>query len=327
MEHIKFTLSVIIDVTKQSSYQGISKRAKELLSSGENKSVDYKEKVNGLHAEDLVAFANSANGGAILIGVRETEHPNGTQKGEPLGHAIGDETRLQIMGKALSCSPPIQIEIYVENHDHLPFYRIEIPSGTHKPYSTSSGTYKIREDGRNNPLHPEPLLKMFLERESEEFRRRFSEATNKLESRMSEALASVNNLEQVISRKIEEIGSSLGWAEYKAGDAVDTIETVKAQVSSLASETHKQTQRLRAIARKVEANDPVRQKVEKEFAENLIEKIKEDPKVLEAVKKGEQLSVSLSGDAAEELDQDDINRLFAEAVKKITGKKPSKAGT
>ena len=308
-------------MTKQSTYQGISKRAQALLSLGEDKSVDYKEKVKGLHAEDLVAFANSANGGAILIGVRESEHPNGTQKGEPVGHAIDDDTRLQIMGKALSCSPPIQIEIYVENLDHLPFYRVEIPSGTHKPYSTNSGTYKIREDGRNNPLHPEPLLKMFLERESEEFRHRFSEATNKLESRMSEALASVNSLEQVISTKIEEIGSSLGWAEYKAGDAADTIETVKAQVSSLASENRKQTQRLRAIARKVEANDPIKQKAEKEVAEYLLEKIKENPNVLEAVKKGESLSVSLSGDAAGELDQDDLNRLFGEVVEKIMGEK------
>ncbi|MDD5301319.1 MAG: ATP-binding protein [Gallionella sp.] len=307
-------------MAKQFSYQGISKRAKALLSSGEDKSVDYKEKVKGLHAEDLVAFANSANGGAILIGVRETAQSNGMQKGEPLGHLIDDDTRLQIMGKALSCNPPIQIEIYVENLDHLPFYRIEIPSGLHKPYSTNSGTYKIREDGRNNPLHPEPLLKMFLERESEEFRHRFSEATNKLESRMTEALASVNNLEQVISTKIEDIGSSLGWAEYKAGDAADTIETVKAQVTSLASENRKQTQRLRAIARKVDANDPIRQKMEKEVADYLLEKFKENPKVLEAVKNGGALSVSLNGDAADELDQDDLNRLLVEAVKKVTGK-------
>lgn len=306
-------------MSKQSTFQGISKRSKALLASGEDKSVDYKEKVKGLHAEDLVAFANSQNGGAILIGVREAIGPDGTQNGEPIGHSVDDETRLQIISKALSCSPPIQIEIYVENLSQLPFYRIEIPTGTHKPYATNSGTYKIREDGRNNPLHPEPLLKMFLERESEEFRNRFTEATGQIEARVAETLATVGNLEQVISAKIEEIGSSLGWAEYKAGDAADTIETVQSQVASLAREARKQTQRLRAISRKVEANDPVKQQAEKEVTEYLLEKIKSDPKLLKAIKNGESLSVSLNGDAAEELDKDDLNRLFLDAVKQMLG--------
>jgi ATP-dependent DNA helicase RecG len=148
-------------MANQRNFQGISKRARTLLSRGESKDVDYKEKVKGLHAEDLVAFASSENGGAILIGVREVAGRNGKQKGEPVGHPIDDDSRLQMMGKALSCSPPIQVEIFVENLGHLPFFRVEIPSGAHKPYAANSGTYKIREDGRNNPLLPEQLLKMF----------------------------------------------------------------------------------------------------------------------------------------------------------------------
>ena len=64
------------------------------------------------------------------------------------------------------------------------------------------------------------------------------------------ALSSVENLEGVISSKIEEIGSTLGWAEFKASDAADTIETVQSQVVSLVREARKQTQRLRAIVRK-----------------------------------------------------------------------------
>ena len=81
-----------------SSYKKISKRAQKLLSSGENKLVDYKEKVQGSHAEDLVAFANSDTSGAILIGVREKMTPDGNQIGEPIGHPMDDATRLQLNG-------------------------------------------------------------------------------------------------------------------------------------------------------------------------------------------------------------------------------------
>ncbi|HXN89563.1 MAG TPA: RNA-binding domain-containing protein [Methylocella sp.] len=300
-----------------SQYKGISKSAKGLLASGESKFVDYKEKVKGFHAEDLVAFANSNEGGAILIGVREATTSTGVQIGEPIGHPVDDDTRLQILGKALSCSPPVQIEIVVENLGSKPFYRIEIPSGSHKPYATNSGTYKIREDGRNNPLHPEQLLKMFLEREGEEFSRRFTEATSRLDERMANALSSVENLEDVISSKIEEIGSTLGWAEFKTSDAADTIETVQSQVASLVREARKQTQRLRAIVRKVDAEDPVKQEEEEDVRKKLAEKLKKNPELLRAIIKGKpSVSIEMSGTA--ELDEDDLKRLLAEVAKALS---------
>ncbi len=308
-------------MVKKYNFQGISKRARDLLSAGEGKDVDYKEQVRGLHAEDLVAFANSEHGGTILVGVREISGHNTKQKGEPIGLAINDDSRLQIMGKALSCSPPIQIEIFAENYSNLPFYRVEIPSGANKPYATNNGTYKIREDGRNNSLLPEQLLKMFLEREGKEFRLRFSEATGKLESRMAEALGLVGNLEDVISKKIEDIGDSLGWAEYKAGDAADTIETVRSHVVSLVREVKKQNQRIKSVIHKVEAEDPIKQKMEEETLNSLIQKVKEDPTLLEAAKEGKSLSVSLSGEATEELDKEDLSRLFNKAVEKILAEK------
>lgn len=304
-------------MVKQNNFQGISKRAQALLDAGESKAVDYKEKVKGLHSEDLVAFANSENGGAILIGVREISGHHGKQKGESIGHSIDDDSRLQIMGKTLSCSPPIQVEIFIENLRHLPFYRVEIPTGAQKPYATNSGTYKIREDGRNNPLLPEQLLKMFLEREGEEFRSRFSEATGKLESSMKEALGLVEKLAQVISEKIEDIGSSLGWAEYKAGDAADTIEIVRQNILSLTGEAKKQKQRIKAVISEVGADDPIKRKAEEETVALLINKLKEDAAMLAAVKKGEGLSVSLSGDAAEELDKEDLQRLLGIAIEKV----------
>jgi hypothetical protein len=298
-------------------YSGISKRARTLLKSGETREVDYKENTRGLHAEDLVAFANSPSGGAILLGVEEFTNEDGAQEGRAIGCLVDDDARLQVLSKALSCSPAIEIELYIENLSSTPFLRVEIPSESHKPYATSSGTYKIREDSRNNPLMPEALLKMFLEREGSEFRARFTEATAALQSRMQEALSAVNGLEQAVSAKIEEIGSSLGWAEYRAGDAADTIESVQSQVARLAHEVGDQTKRLRAIAVTTGAKDPVKKAAELEVLEFLKKKLSDEPKLLEAVARGDSLSVTLQGHASAELSKEDLTRLVREAVSQL----------
>ena len=304
-------------MAKRTTYKRISKRSRDLLSSGEGKSVDYKESVKGVHVDDFVAFANSKEGGALLIGVEEITGADGVQKGRPIGCTVDDKARLQIMGKALSCSPAVQIELFIENTDAKPFFRVEIPSGAHKPYATSNGTYKIREDGRNNSILPEALLKIFLDREGEEFRARFSEATGELEHRMEEAAAIVDGLEQVISNKIEEIGSTLGWAEYKTDDAADTIDTVNAKVSNISNEQQKQSQRIKALLEKTGSSDPVKEKAEAETLEFLKEKLQEDPSLLKAVEGGQSLSVSLTGDAAKELTEDDLKRLFSQAISEL----------
>ena len=308
-------------MAKKKQYGGISRWAKFLLKSGETREVDYKENLKGLHAEDLVAFANSANGGAILIGVEEFTSTAGIQQGRPIGCPVDDDARLQVLSKALSCSPAVEIELFTENVSGTPFFRIEIPSGSHKPYSTSSGTYKIREDSRNNPLLPEALLKMFLDREGSEFRTRFSEATGSLETRMQEALAAVKMLEDAVADKIKEIGSSLGWAEYKAGEAADKIESVESQVVTLADEQMKQTRRIKAIALKVGAEDPVKEETEKEALDLLVKKLADDPHLLKSAKAGKSLSLSLTGNSAAEIEKEDLTRLFHEAVLQLSKEK------
>lgn len=308
-------------MTKKSNFQNISKKARALLSSGESKSVDYKVKLAGLHPDDLVAFANSKNGGTILIGVREISGHGGKQEGEPIGHPIDDKSKLQIMGKALSCSPPIQIEIFVENLGDRAFYRIEIPSGANKPYSTSSGTYKIREDGHNIPLLPEPLLRIFLEQEAAEFKSRFAEATKELEWHMGDTLGLIEQLEQTISMKIGDIDSSLGSAEHRAGDAADTIWVVRHQVQLLATELEKQKQRTKAIALKVGADDPIKQKAEKETLQFLIQKLENNPEIIAAAKQGAPITLSIPGEIVGELSQADAKRLFAVAQKKLESEK------
>jgi predicted HTH transcriptional regulator len=306
-------------VASAKQYSGLSGRAKTLLKSGETREVDYKENLKGLHAEDLVAFANSKRGGAILVGVEEFTNSAGTQEGRSVGCPVDDDARLQVLSKALSCSPAVEIELFIENLSGKPFLRIEIPGGSHKPYATSSGTYKVREDSRNNPLLPEALLKMFLQREGSEFRSRFSQATGTLENRMSEALDAVQTLEGAISSKIEEIGSSLGWAEYKAGDAADTIETVKSHVVALANEQEKQTKRIKAIALKTDAKDPIKEEAEKEVLDYLIKELSNaDSELLKAAKQGASMSVSLTGTAVGEIDEADLKRLFDQALQQLS---------
>lgn len=302
---------------KQSEFKGVSKRGKELLARGEDKHVDYKLKVKGLHADDLVAFANSREGGAILIGVGEASNSDGQQIGVPDGIKTDDEAKLQIMGKALSCSPPVQIELFAENVSSKPFFRIEIASGSHKPYCTNAGTYKIREDGRNNPLHPEQLLSMFLDREGEEFRSRFSQASGQLESKMADTLGIVGDLEHVISSKIDEISSSMGWAEYEASNAKSTIEDVESYAHAINKRSRKLEQRLRALLTHLDAHDPVKEEAKKEVLGWLVENLEDNKELLEKAKKGEPLSLTLSGENAGELEKSDLTELLKQAVNKL----------
>jgi ATP-dependent DNA helicase RecG len=94
-----------------------------------------------------------------------------------VGSEIGDSVKLNLINKAASCSPPIEIEVNFENLNDKAFIRVEIPASDHRPHCTASGTYKIREDGRNQALNPRELLAMFIESESDHFLSRFSHAT------------------------------------------------------------------------------------------------------------------------------------------------------
>lgn len=161
-------------------YMTISSKTKQLLIRQEGFDVDFKLTVRGIRATDFVAFANSENGGTILAGVGEIEDENSMQKGRIVGCSVGDKERLYILSKAESCVPPVEVHIIIENYARKPFYRIEIPPGNEKPYSTAGGTYKIRGDGRINTLLPGRLLTLFIEKQSDLFFDRFREATKEL---------------------------------------------------------------------------------------------------------------------------------------------------
>ena len=161
-------------------FQAISDRANRLLSREGDLDVAFKKSMSGLASDDLVSFANSKEGGVILIGVSQTRHRNGRLSVGLVGCPIGNRERLKILAKSNQCVPPVPISIFVENCAGKPFYRIEISSGLDKPYCTSGGTYKIRSGGRNEVLYPPQLLALFLETEGGEFVRWFQRVTSSL---------------------------------------------------------------------------------------------------------------------------------------------------
>lgn len=203
---------------KKYEYKGISKRAQNLLNRIEDYDVEFKETVKSLETEDLVAFANSDEGGAILIGVRQTKEG----KGKIIGCPVGDEEKVTIINKAESCFPPIDIEIFRENTGKKPFFRIEIHDCKNKPYSTSSGIYKIRGDGRNKALLPGRLLTMFVEIESKKFIERYRKATDEIEKRMNSLIKKIDTMSNEIEEKLLGI---LAHAEDAASFSEDSFTT------------------------------------------------------------------------------------------------------
>ena len=144
-------------------YKRISRRAKSLLAKPEGVDVDFKREINGIKSRDLVSFANSPQGGAILVGVDEYTNIDGLQRGQVVGCDVDDSARLSLINKATDCYPIVDIELVVENISNKPFFRIEIPSGSKRPYCTQRGEYAIRADARSRALYPEELLAMFME--------------------------------------------------------------------------------------------------------------------------------------------------------------------
>lgn len=58
-------------------YKKITKRTENELAMGENDTVDYKKRIDGIKEEDLVAFANTESGGSVLLGVEEHKRMDG----------------------------------------------------------------------------------------------------------------------------------------------------------------------------------------------------------------------------------------------------------
>jgi len=193
----------------------LSRSTRSLLQAGEGQHLDYKEKPNGLKAEDLVAFANGG-GGTLLLGVREISGTDGAQAGTPVGCPVDDHTLLAIQNKASECQPPISIHIQIENTNSAPIIRIDIPDSRFKPHGTSSGLYKIRHGSANRGLVQHELLSMFLSREGDAFISRFKSA-------VSDTERTLKDIEGMVSEMSAELETEIGQLKESMIDAMKQI--------------------------------------------------------------------------------------------------------
>jgi len=96
-------------------YKGISSRTRALLDGGESQILEFKESVKAVDAEAIVAFANSDSGGTVLVGIHENKNSKGLQRGKIVGCQTSDRERLAIVDRANKCTPPIRVEVVIEN--------------------------------------------------------------------------------------------------------------------------------------------------------------------------------------------------------------------
>ncbi|MGR4889388.1 helix-turn-helix domain-containing protein [Sphingopyxis sp. LARHCG72] len=300
----------------QKRLKTLSVISRQFLASGEGQLVDFKRAPDGISAEDLVSFANAAEGGTILAGVGE-QSVAGAQVGVVLGCDIGDSMMLQILNKAISCLPPVSVDIIIENLNDKPILRISVPSSSTKPHCTPKGIYCRRDGSRNRALHPGELLEIFLESEARVFAERFETAA----ASISEELES---LEDSLSATIRSMSNELGWAQSNLDDTSSTIDTILAYTKRVDDETIDIGDRLRAIFRQDTREDPVRDRELKKLTENLIEQISEDKDILKAVLAKQKLSYTMRGKPARELTVEDGQAALAEASRIICDREDRK---
>tara|TARA_R110002072_G_scaffold116942_8_gene247656 strand:- start:2370 stop:3626 length:1257 start_codon:yes stop_codon:yes gene_type:complete len=292
----------------QPRIQSLSKETRSFLSSGETDKVDFKKVAKGLSAEDLVAFAN-ADGGQILVGVQESQAQK-VQIGEVVGCDVSDRAILEILNKATSCIPPVSLDIFIENLSKEPILRIVIPSSETKPHCTPKGIYCRRDGTRTRSLHPQEMLKIFLEIEARSFASKFEAAAEKIGRDLADLESS---LEETIGR----MGDQLGWAEFKLGDTEDTVDAILARVALAQRDARDANTRIRSLFRQDDRLDPVRERHKNELIPELIEQIVNDPELLKVALRGGELSGSLTGIRAIELTEDDLKQAMSEAIKAI----------
>jgi ATP-dependent DNA helicase RecG len=193
----------------------------------ENISVEYKQSVAAVEQDDFVALAN-ANGGTILVGVEEVRQA-GRQYGRVVGCDVGEAARRGLLNKAASCLPSIGASITVEGSRARRILRVDVQEALRKPCCTASGTYKIRMDGTKVAIDPTLLTTMILERESEEFLRRFRVAGEAI-------LAAVAQAQTSLQTEIGRVRKSADDAVQAAHEATEAAESAEAAADIAATE-------------------------------------------------------------------------------------------
>ncbi|MCB0827117.1 MAG: ATP-binding protein [Armatimonadetes bacterium] len=289
--------------------KNLSKLTRELLAEGESVRSDFKRLPESVSTDDLVSFANSETGGQILAGVDEKTVDN-AQVGVVRGCDVSDGTVLQILNKAVSCIPPVLIDVYIENLGNKPILRVEVPPSQTKPHCTPKGIYCRRDGARNRPLHPSELLRLFLDSEASAFAARFEVAAGRITNELSK-------LESSLDGSIRSMSDQLGWADSQLGDTESALSNVQGLVAKLIVDTDNTNSRLRALFRQDAREDPVREKARLQHVNWLINEIKEDDVLFAHVVSGGQLSVNGKQPGDGDFTDEDAEQMLEIAVRHI----------
>ncbi|NJN17639.1 MAG: DeoR family transcriptional regulator [Oscillochloris sp.] len=108
-------------------------------------------------AETLAAMANG-QGGSIVLGVA------GRSKARVEGVSNVDAGRDLLIEAALACTPPLILPLpIVVRHEDAPLVLAIVPAGLPQVYAVH-GKYLRREGGTNQPIAPDALRRLLLER-------------------------------------------------------------------------------------------------------------------------------------------------------------------
>jgi len=325
-------------------FKNITKKSKKLLCKSESYDVDFKKTVKSISTEDLVAFSNSPEGGTILVGVEEIKDKKGNQKGKIVGCSTGDKDKLVILNKARSCRSPIDLEIFIENINSQPFFRVEIPSGENKPYCTENGTYTIRGDGQNKPLTPDYLLDMYMDIQSSKFINKFRQATAELDQKIGETkknlleinnnvntlkekfkedidclLSEVTNMSDETIEMLERMFSSAESAEESSGEAMGfsdeilgTINELEKKIDNIGGDSYSIHKKIDALLKHFNIEDPYiaeRRKLVREFTIQFFDKNYDAENIFQGISK------SIGG-----VEEEIIRKWINETIKELKNK-------
>ena len=281
----------------QKRTKALSSISRALLAEGESEHADFKRSPDGVNVDDLVSFANTDDGGHILVGVDEQTVQN-AQVGVVRGCDVSDASVLQVLNKAVSCIPPISVDIFVENLNAKPILRIAVPSSTTKPHCTPKGVYCRRDGSRNRPLHPAELLNIFLDTEARAFAERFESAAGRIAEDLS-------NLEETLEGSIQNMANQLGWADSQLSDTDSKLGAILGYVHRLDQQIEGVRSRLRSLFQQDNRDDPVRNREFRKLVDGLVKEISDKKELLSAVTTRGTLTVTGEAKVPRDLSKDD----------------------
>ena len=119
-------------------------------------------------------------------------------------------------------------------------------------------------------------------------------------------------MESTISSKVEDMSSTLGWAEYETANAKNTIEYVEQYVKKIDKVVSKSYKRIHEIIKHHEIVDPVKNDYMNEVANELLPELKNNSELLNKARLGELKFTLNQGDF--KLSQDEMDDIIKSCV-------------